>query len=95
MLITRMHSHPRLALPLELRSHLDWEKVVSTQCFKCKAERSSGVDTGSGSVDTRPGSVDTRYLPRTPSGLVWDSVSTLVQVVSTLVPFQNKNYRSR
>ncbi|MQL71755.1 hypothetical protein Taro_004076 [Colocasia esculenta] len=33
------------------------------------------------------GSVDTRDLPRTPSGLCWDSVSTLVQAVSTLVTF--------
>ncbi|MQL72807.1 hypothetical protein Taro_005164 [Colocasia esculenta] len=52
---------------------------------------SNSVDTGSGSVDTGSGSVDTRDLPRTPSGLCWDSVSTLAQVVSTLVPFQNKN----
>ncbi|MQL84748.1 hypothetical protein Taro_017256 [Colocasia esculenta] len=46
-------------------------------------------------VDTSSGSVDTSDLPRTPSGLFWDSVSTLVQVVSTLVPFQRKTYRSR
>ncbi|MQL95257.1 hypothetical protein Taro_027923 [Colocasia esculenta] len=39
------------------------------------------------SVDTRSGSVDTRDLPRTLSGLCWDSVSTLVQAVSTLVSF--------
>ncbi|MQL85780.1 hypothetical protein Taro_018297 [Colocasia esculenta] len=56
---------------------------------------SSSVDTRSSSVDTRDSfektlwpiwdsSVDTRGLPRTPSGLIWDSVSTLVQVVSTL-----------
>ncbi|MQL87623.1 hypothetical protein Taro_020159, partial [Colocasia esculenta] len=59
---------------------------------------SSSVDTRSGSVDTcvdtSSSSVDTRDLPRTPSGLFWDSVSTLAQVVSTLVPFQNKTYRS-
>ncbi|MQM07584.1 hypothetical protein Taro_040425 [Colocasia esculenta] len=41
----------------------------------------------SSSVDTRSGSVDTRDLPKTPSGLCWDSVSTLVQTVSTLVTF--------
>ncbi|MQL84064.1 hypothetical protein Taro_016568 [Colocasia esculenta] len=46
------------------------------------------------SVDTRSGSVDTRDPPRTPFGLYWDSVSTLAQVVSTLMPFQNKTYRS-
>ena len=26
-----MHSHPRLALPLELHSHLDWVKVGDEQ----------------------------------------------------------------
>ncbi|MQL84598.1 hypothetical protein Taro_017098 [Colocasia esculenta] len=63
---------------------------------------SSSVDTSSGGVDTRDSSqntfwpiwdssVDTRDLPRTPSVLCWDNVSTLAQVVSTLVPFQNKN----
>ncbi|MQL73682.1 hypothetical protein Taro_006018 [Colocasia esculenta] len=36
-------------------------------------------------VDTRWGSVDTRGFPRTPSGLFWDSGSTLAQAVSTLV----------
>ncbi|MQL99643.1 hypothetical protein Taro_032370 [Colocasia esculenta] len=30
-------------------------------------------------VDTRSSSVDTRGLPRTPFGLIWDSVSTLAQ----------------
>ncbi|MQM17911.1 hypothetical protein Taro_050892 [Colocasia esculenta] len=45
-------------------------------------------------VDTSPSSVDTRGLPRTPSGMFWDSVSTLAQVVSTLVLFQNKTYKS-
>ncbi|MQL81128.1 hypothetical protein Taro_013586 [Colocasia esculenta] len=29
------------------------DQVVSTQCFKYKAKRSSSVDTSSGSVDTR------------------------------------------
>ncbi|MQL74382.1 hypothetical protein Taro_006743, partial [Colocasia esculenta] len=43
---------------------------------------------------TSSSSVDTRGLPRTPSGMFWDSVSTLAQVVSTLVPFQNKTYKS-
>ncbi|MQM18818.1 hypothetical protein Taro_051816 [Colocasia esculenta] len=65
---------------------------------------SSSVDTSLGSVDTRDSSqntfwpiwdsVSTLGLPRTPSGLFWDSVSTLAQEVSTLVPFQNKTYRS-
>ncbi|MQL69529.1 hypothetical protein Taro_001806 [Colocasia esculenta] len=83
-----MHSHPRLALPLELHSHLDWVEVgdeqtspvVSTQCFKYKAKRSSSVDTGSSSVDTRDSSQKT-FWP------IWDSVSTLDQVVSTLEAF--------
>ncbi|MQM12782.1 hypothetical protein Taro_045701 [Colocasia esculenta] len=66
---------------------------------------SSSVDTSSGSVDTRDSSQKT-FWP------IWDSVSTLAQVVSTLeafpehllgcfgtvvstlVPFQNKTYRS-
>ncbi|MQM16826.1 hypothetical protein Taro_049788 [Colocasia esculenta] len=59
---------------------------------------SSSVDTSLSSVDTRDrfqktfwktwdSSVDTSDFPRTPSGLYWDSVTTLVQVVSTLVPF--------
>ncbi|MQL67811.1 hypothetical protein Taro_000143 [Colocasia esculenta] len=51
-------------------------QVVSTQCFKYKTERSSTVDTGSGSVDTRDSSQKL-------SGSNWDSVSTLAQVVST------------
>ncbi|MQL94735.1 hypothetical protein Taro_027396, partial [Colocasia esculenta] len=34
-------------------------------------------------VDTGWGCVDTRGLPRTPSGLFWDSRSTLAQAVST------------
>ncbi|MQL74306.1 hypothetical protein Taro_006664 [Colocasia esculenta] len=63
---------------------------------------SSSVDTGSGSVDTRDSSqntfwaiwdrsVDTNDFPRTPSGLHWDSVSTLPQVVSTLVALPEQN----
>ncbi|MQM18088.1 hypothetical protein Taro_051074, partial [Colocasia esculenta] len=60
------------------------DQVVSTQCFKYKAKWSS-------SVDTRSGSVDTRQLPRTLSGLFWDSVSTLAQVVSTLVALPEQN----
>ncbi|MQL78317.1 hypothetical protein Taro_010741, partial [Colocasia esculenta] len=56
--------------------------VVLTQCFKYKAKRSSSVDTSPGSVDTRDSSQNTFW----PS---WDSVSTLAQVVSTLVAFQN------
>ncbi|MQL75188.1 hypothetical protein Taro_007574 [Colocasia esculenta] len=57
-------------------------QVVSTlvQCLKYKAERSSSVDTSSGSVDTRDSSQNTFW----PS---WDSVSTLAQVVSTLEAF--------
>ncbi|MQM13932.1 hypothetical protein Taro_046858 [Colocasia esculenta] len=46
--------------------------VVSTQCFKYKAKRSSSVDTRSGSVDTRDSSQKT-FWP------IWDSVSTLAQ----------------
>ncbi|MQL86457.1 hypothetical protein Taro_018997 [Colocasia esculenta] len=42
-------------------------------------------------VDTRSGSVDSRDLPKTPFGLFWDSVSTLYQVVSTLVALPEKN----
>ncbi|MQL88836.1 hypothetical protein Taro_021401 [Colocasia esculenta] len=41
----------------------------------------------SSSVDTRSGSVDTRDLPRKPFVPIWDSVSTLDQVVSTLETF--------
>ncbi|MQL69509.1 hypothetical protein Taro_001799 [Colocasia esculenta] len=44
-----------------------------------------------GCVDTRSGSVDTRGLPRTLFGLFWDSVSTLPQVVSTLVALPEQN----
>ncbi|MQL92673.1 hypothetical protein Taro_025301 [Colocasia esculenta] len=36
-----------------------FSKVVSTQCFKYKAKRSSSVDTRSGSVDTRDPSQNT------------------------------------
>ncbi|MQL68551.1 hypothetical protein Taro_000799 [Colocasia esculenta] len=57
-------------------------QVVLTQCFKYKAKRSSSVDTSPGSVDTRDSSQNTFW----PS---WDGVSTLAQVVSTLVAFQN------
>ncbi|MQM00416.1 hypothetical protein Taro_033153 [Colocasia esculenta] len=46
-------------------------QVVSTQCFKYKAKRSSSVDTSSGGVDTRDSSQNT-FWP------IWDSVSTLV-----------------
>ncbi|MQL82119.1 hypothetical protein Taro_014586 [Colocasia esculenta] len=42
-------------------------------------------------VDSRSGSVDTRDLPRTPSRLVWDSVSTLDQLVSTLEALPEQN----
>ncbi|MQL86168.1 hypothetical protein Taro_018708 [Colocasia esculenta] len=52
-------------------------QVVSTQCFKYKAKRSSSVDTSSSSVDTRDGFQKT-FWP------IWDSVLTLDQVVSTL-----------
>ncbi|MQL93832.1 hypothetical protein Taro_026481 [Colocasia esculenta] len=74
--------------------------------ISCKGSvdtRSSGVDTmlqtqdkimqnWSSSVDTRSGSVDTRELPRTPSRLFWESVSTLDQLVSTLVALPEKTY---
>ncbi|MQL89092.1 hypothetical protein Taro_021665 [Colocasia esculenta] len=56
--------------------------VVSTQCFKYKSKRSSSVDTSSGGVDTRDNYQNTFWL-------IWDNVSTLVQVVSTLATFQN------
>ncbi|MQL86999.1 hypothetical protein Taro_019532 [Colocasia esculenta] len=42
-------------------------------------------------VDTGTGSVDTSGFPRTPSGLFWDSRSTLAQAVSTLVAFPEQN----
>ncbi|MQM22084.1 hypothetical protein Taro_055133 [Colocasia esculenta] len=73
-------------------------QVVSTQCIKNKAKSVSTlaqvvstldqlpstfwVKLGE-CVDTRWGCVDTRGLPRTPSGLFWDSRSTLAQAVST------------
>ncbi|MQL81374.1 hypothetical protein Taro_013839 [Colocasia esculenta] len=55
-------------------------QVVSTQCLKYKAKRSSSVDTSSGGVDTRDSSQNTFWSS-------WDSVSTLAQVVSTLETF--------
>ncbi|MQM02275.1 hypothetical protein Taro_035040 [Colocasia esculenta] len=42
-------------------------------------------------VDTRWDCVDTRGFPRTPSGLFWDSRSTLAQAVSTRVAFPEHN----
>ncbi|MQM23169.1 hypothetical protein Taro_056233 [Colocasia esculenta] len=68
----------------------NWSSSVDT--------RSSSVDTRDSSqktccasmgqcVDTRSSSVDTRGLLRTPFRLIWDSVSTLDQVVSTLEAF--------
>ncbi|MQM14857.1 hypothetical protein Taro_047791 [Colocasia esculenta] len=56
------------------------DQVVSTQCFKYKAKSSSSVDTSSGGVDTRD-SFQKTFWP------IWDSVSTLDQVVSTLEAF--------
>ncbi|MQL88906.1 hypothetical protein Taro_021477 [Colocasia esculenta] len=53
------------------------DQLVSTQCFKYKAKWLS-------SVDTRSGSVDTRDSPQKTFWPIWDSVSTLAQVVSTL-----------
>ncbi|MQM02898.1 hypothetical protein Taro_035669 [Colocasia esculenta] len=66
----------------------NWSSSVDT--------RSGSVDTvfqiqGKKCVDTRSGSVDTRGLPRTLFGLFWDSVSTLPQVVSTLVALPEQN----
>ncbi|MQL87904.1 hypothetical protein Taro_020457 [Colocasia esculenta] len=52
------------------------DQVVSTQCFKYKAKRSSSVDTRSSSVDTRD-SFQKTFWP------MWDSVSTLDQCVDT------------
>ncbi|MQL93312.1 hypothetical protein Taro_025957 [Colocasia esculenta] len=54
---------------------------------------SSSVDTRSGSVDTvlqiqgKKGSVDTRDSSQNTFWPIWDSVSTLAQVVSTLEAF--------
>ncbi|MQL97336.1 hypothetical protein Taro_030026 [Colocasia esculenta] len=73
----------------------NWSSSVDT--------RSSSVDTRDGSqktccanlgqcVDTRSSSVDTRGLPRTSFGLIWDSVLTLDQVVSTLEAFPENLY---
>ncbi|MQL75641.1 hypothetical protein Taro_008016 [Colocasia esculenta] len=56
--------------------------------------QSKNMKNWSSSVDTGSGSVDTRDLLRTPSGLFWDSVSTLVQVVSTLVALLEKKDES-
>ncbi|MQL90086.1 hypothetical protein Taro_022672 [Colocasia esculenta] len=56
------------------------DQVVSTQCFIYKAKRSSSVDTRSSSVNTRD-SFQKTFWP------IWDSVSTLDQVVSTLKSF--------
>ncbi|MQL93771.1 hypothetical protein Taro_026416 [Colocasia esculenta] len=42
-------------------------------------------------VDTRWDCVDTRGFPRTPSGLFWDSRSTLAQAVLTRVAFPEQN----
>ncbi|MQM17524.1 hypothetical protein Taro_050496 [Colocasia esculenta] len=73
------------------------DQVVSTPCSKhktksCKTENLLG-QLGQ-CVDTSSDSVDTRDLPRTSSGQFWDSVSTLNHLVSTLVPFQNKQDES-
>ncbi|MQL95670.1 hypothetical protein Taro_028336, partial [Colocasia esculenta] len=51
--------------------------VVSTQCIKNKAKRSSSVDTRSSSVDTRDRFQKTIWK-------TWDSVSTQNGTVSTL-----------
>ncbi|MQM21224.1 hypothetical protein Taro_054260 [Colocasia esculenta] len=51
------------------------DQVVSTQCFKYKAKRSSSVDTSSSGVDTIDSSQNT-FWP------IWDSVSTLVQAAA-------------
>ncbi|MQM20941.1 hypothetical protein Taro_053971 [Colocasia esculenta] len=48
---------------------------------------SSSVDTGSSSVDMGSSSVDTRDLPRKSFVPIWDSVSIVDQVVSTLEAF--------
>ncbi|MQM01991.1 hypothetical protein Taro_034753 [Colocasia esculenta] len=57
----------------------------------CRHESRTFWDKLGQCVDTRWGSVDTRGLPRTPSGLFWDSRSTLAQAVSTLVAFPEHN----
>ncbi|MQL89073.1 hypothetical protein Taro_021648 [Colocasia esculenta] len=60
----------------QARSVSTLDQVVSTQCFKYKAKRSSSVDTRSSSVDTRD-SFQKTFWP------IWDSVSTLDQCVDT------------
>ncbi|MQL84898.1 hypothetical protein Taro_017408 [Colocasia esculenta] len=74
-----------------------WSSSVDTSSGSVDTRGSSQnnlLDNLGQCVDISPSSIDTRGLPRTPSGLFWDSVSTLVHVVSTLVPFQNKTYKS-
>ncbi|MQM00259.1 hypothetical protein Taro_032990 [Colocasia esculenta] len=92
-------AHDNIHPSLHVRSHLQEEDVAKLQNWSSSVDtRSSSVDTRDSSqktccasmgqcVDTRSSSVDTRGLPRTPFGLIWDSVSTLDQVVSTLEAF--------
>ncbi|MQM22190.1 hypothetical protein Taro_055239 [Colocasia esculenta] len=56
------------------------EKGIDT-VLQIQGKRSSSVDTSSGSVDTRDSSQKT-FWP------IWDSVSTLAQVASTLEAFR-------
>ncbi|MQL97440.1 hypothetical protein Taro_030138 [Colocasia esculenta] len=66
-----------------------WSSSVDTGSSSVDTRPSSQrtQSTGSSSVDTGSSSVDTRGLPREPFGPIWDSVSTLDQVVSTLEAF--------
>ncbi|MQM06292.1 hypothetical protein Taro_039114, partial [Colocasia esculenta] len=72
----------------------NWSSSVDTRSSIVDARDSSQKTQSTGlyrCVDTRSSSVDTRGLPRTPFGLIWDSVSTLDQVVSTLEALPEKH----
>ncbi|MQL99590.1 hypothetical protein Taro_032312 [Colocasia esculenta] len=58
-----------------------WCRHNASNTRQNNANWSSSVDTSSGGVDTRDSSQNT-FWP------IWDSVSTLAQVVSTLEAFQ-------
>ncbi|MQM10112.1 hypothetical protein Taro_043004 [Colocasia esculenta] len=66
-----------------------WSSSVDTGSSSVDTRPSSQKtqSTGSSSVDIGSSSVDTRDLPRKPFVPIWDSVSTLDQVVSTLEAF--------
>ncbi|MQM13505.1 hypothetical protein Taro_046429 [Colocasia esculenta] len=66
-----------------------WSSVVDTESSSVDTRPSSQrtQSTGSSCVDTGSSSVDTRDVPIKPFVPIWDSVSTLDQVVSTLEAF--------